>query len=56
LGLGIDIEAPSDYIVKYKGSSVLVVEKTLAQSLAKTTLDIEESPEGPEFVFLCPAG
>lgn len=56
LGLGIDIEAPSDYIVEYKGSSVLVVEKKLAESLKETTLDIEESPEGPEFVFLCPAG
>ena len=56
LGLGIDIEAPSDYVVEYKHSPVLVVEKKLAESLKETTLDIEESPEGPEFVFLCPAG
>ncbi len=56
IGLGIDIETPSDYVIEYKGSSVLVVEKKLAESLKETTLDIEYSPEGPEFVFLCPAG
>ncbi|MFC1900723.1 hypothetical protein ACFLYN_03920 [Chloroflexota bacterium] len=56
LGLGIDIETPTDYVVEYEGLSVLVVGETLAESLKGTTLDIEESPEGTEFIFLYPAG
>ena len=56
LGLGIDIEAPTDYVVEYEGSSVLVVGETLANSLKGVTLDIEESPEGTEFVFWYPEG
>lgn len=55
LGLGIDIELPTDYVIEYEDSPVLVVEKTLAKSLREITLDVEDSPEGTEFVFLCPA-
>ncbi len=41
LGLGIDIEMPGDRLVKYEGTTVLVVESELAQNLKGVTLDAE---------------
>ncbi|MFC1874275.1 hypothetical protein ACFLYX_03130 [Chloroflexota bacterium] len=52
VGLGIDIEAPTDYIVEYEGSSVLIVEEEFAECLKGVTLDIEADHEGTEFVLL----
>ncbi|MFC2035081.1 hypothetical protein ACFLUJ_03040 [Chloroflexota bacterium] len=54
LGLGIDIEGPTDYIIKCEGSSVLVIGKELVEYLKGVTLDIEEGDKGDEFVFLFP--
>ncbi|MFC2034481.1 hypothetical protein ACFLTT_03685 [Chloroflexota bacterium] len=51
IGLGIDIETKTDYIVKYEGSPVLVVEKELASRLKGVTLDIEDNFSGTEFVL-----
>jgi len=51
LGLGIDIEAPTDYVVAYRDTSVLVIGKDLAKRLSGITLDVEETSDGAEFVF-----
>jgi Fe-S cluster assembly iron-binding protein IscA len=51
LGLGIDIEAPGDHIVKYEGIKLLVVEPELAQNLKGVTLDVDDTRQGPELVI-----
>jgi Fe-S cluster assembly iron-binding protein IscA len=51
LGLGIDIEAPGDHIVEYKGVKVLLVEPELAKNLQGVTLDVDDTPEGVELVI-----
>ena len=51
LGLGIDIEEPSDELVEHDGSTVLVVERRLAMSLKGVTLDVDDTVEGPEIVI-----
>jgi len=52
VGLGIDIESPTDYVVEYQGSSVLIVGEELAEHLNGVTLDIDSDHEGTEFVLL----
>jgi len=51
LGLGIDIEAPSDRLVEHDGATVLVVDDKLAMTLEGVTLDIDDTPEGAELVI-----
>ena len=51
LGLGIDIEMPDDKMVKYEGSTILVVERGLATNLKGVTLDVEDNGEGSELVI-----
>ena len=51
LGLGIDIEMPGDKLVEYDGSTILVIERPLAESLKGVTLDAEDSIEGFELVI-----
>jgi Fe-S cluster assembly iron-binding protein IscA len=52
IGLGIDIEAPGDQVVEYEGTKVLVIEPKLANNLQGVTIDVDETPEGPELVVL----
>jgi Fe-S cluster assembly iron-binding protein IscA len=51
LGLGIDIEAPGDRIVEYKGKKVLIIESELAQNIQSVTLDVDDTPGGVELVI-----
>ena len=51
LGIGIDIEMPGDWIVECEDKKVLVIEPGLAANLSKITLDVDETPEGPELVI-----
>jgi len=51
LGLGIDIEMPDDELVKYEGSTILVIEREFAVNLKGITLDIEDSGKGPELII-----
>lgn len=51
LGLGVDIELPGDQVVRYDGSKVLLVENRLAKKLEGVTLDIDDTPDGPQLVF-----
>lgn len=48
LGLGIDVEKLNDRVVEHEGSTLLVVAEELADSLVGITLDIEDTPEGPQ--------
>ena len=50
IGLGIDIEAPGDRVLEYEGTKVLVIESELANTLEGVTIDIEDTPNGPELV------
>jgi Fe-S cluster assembly iron-binding protein IscA len=52
LGLGIDIEAPGDEAVEYEGMKVLIVEPGLAFGLGHITLDVDDTPGGPEIVIV----
>lgn len=51
LGLGVDIEMPSDELVKCDGSTILVIERGLAANLKGVTLDVEDSVKGSELVI-----
>ena len=51
LGLGIDIEMPEDELVKYEGSTILVIEREFAVNLKGITLDVEDSEKGPELII-----
>ena len=51
LGLGIDIEMPGDELVEYDGSAVLVIEQGLASKLKGITLDVDDTPHGPELII-----
>jgi len=52
LGLGVDIEMPRDYIVEYEGTKVLIVESELANNLQGVTIDVDNTPDGPELVVV----
>ena len=51
LGLGVDIEMPGDELVKYNGSTVLIIERGLVANLKGVTLDVEDSLEGSKLVI-----
>ena len=51
LGLGIDIETPGDYVMEYQGRKFLVVEPQIADSLTEITIDVDDTPAGPEVVI-----
>lgn len=51
LGLGVDIEAPGDRVVKYEGLTVLIVEPGLAANLKGVTLDVDDTSDGPNLVI-----
>ena len=53
LGLGLDIEMPGDELVEYDGSTVLVIERQLADSFEELILDAEDSIDGVELVISC---
>ena len=50
IGLGIDIEAPGDRVLEYEGTKVLVIETELANTLQGVTIDVDNTPNGPELV------
>ena len=51
LGLGVDIEMPGDELVKYDGSTVLVIERGLMANLKGVTLDVADNAKGSELVI-----
>lgn len=52
LGLGIDIKRPDDRVIEYEGSTLLVVENELADSLKNIAIDVEDSDEGSRLVVV----
>lgn len=50
IGLGIDIEAPGDCVIEYEGTKVLVIESELVNTLQGVTIDVDDTPDGPELV------
>ncbi|MFC2014556.1 hypothetical protein ACFLUP_01020 [Chloroflexota bacterium] len=51
LGLGIDIEMPGDELVEHDGSTLLVVERELAERLKGITIDVDNTSEGYNLVL-----
>jgi len=51
LGLGIDIEYPEDHIIEYEGTNLLLVEPELIEKCQGITIDIDDTPNGPELVW-----
>jgi Fe-S cluster assembly iron-binding protein IscA len=52
LGVGIDIEMPGDKTIKYKGSTLIVIEQELADSLHDMYIDVEDTKQGRELVLV----
>ena len=52
LGLGIDIQKPDDFVIDYQGRRLILVETVLADHLAGITLDVDNTPDGPELVII----
>lgn len=51
LGLGVDIEAPEDHVIEYEGTKLLLIEPGLATGFRHITLDVDDTPDGPELVI-----
>lgn len=51
IGLGVDVELPGDKTIEFEGTTVLLVEKKLAPSLKGITLDVDDTPNGPQLVL-----
>jgi len=49
--LGVDIEAPDDHVIEYDGVKLLLIEPRLATNLRDITLDVDDTPHGPELVI-----
>ena len=49
--LVLDAERPGDAVVWYQGTAVLLIESPLPAGLQGTTLDVNETPDGPRIVF-----
>jgi hypothetical protein len=52
LDLGVDIERPDDKTVEFEGTTLLVVEPELADSLENVAIDVKDSPEGCRLVIV----
>lgn len=52
LGLGIDLASPGDEVVEYNGEVILVFEPDITTSFQLVTLDVDETPDGPELVII----
>ncbi len=52
LGLGIDIQKPDDLVIEYDSRKLILVESELAEHLADITLDVDDTPDGPELVII----
>ena len=51
LGVGIDIESPDDYIIEYENTNLLLIEPELVDKLQGITIDVDNTPDGPEIVW-----
>lgn len=51
LGLGIDIASPDDEVVECDGEAIMVFGPELASGLKMITLDVDDTPDGPELVI-----
>ena len=51
VGLGIDLESPGDEVIEYNGEAIMVIGPEFASSLKITTLDVDDTPDGPELVI-----
>ncbi len=51
LGLGLDVERDGDEVVEHDGSKVLLVGAELSPLVDGTTIDVEDSLDGPRLTI-----
>jgi len=51
IGIIIDIEMPGDKTVEHEGSTLLVAEQQLAESMNHLAIDIDDSSEGSHLII-----
>lgn len=51
LGIGIDIEESEDRVIEHMGNRILVINRKLAAKLKDITIDVDQTPGGPELVI-----
>ena len=51
-GLGVfpDTQNDDDRIIEHAGRGVLLIDREISETLADTTIDVEEQPDGIQFV------
>ena len=50
-GLKLDIESEGDQLVEHEGAKVLLVAPGLAPVLERSTLDVQDTADGPKLVI-----
>ena len=51
LGLVLDRQSPGDSVIEYEGSKVLLLEHEIAELLKEVTLDVQDTPDGPQLAI-----
>lgn len=51
IGLGIDLESPGDAVIECDGEAIMVVGPEFTSSLQLVSLDVDDTPDGPELVI-----
>ena len=51
IGLGVDLESPGDEVIEYNGVPIMVIGPEFASGLKLITLDVDDTPGGPELVI-----
>jgi len=50
LGVFPDTQNDDDRIIEHAGRGVLLIDREISETLADTTIDVEEQPDGIQFV------
>jgi len=50
LGLVLDRGSPADVVIEHEGLKLLLVEPDLVELLQGSTIDIQDTPDGPKLV------
>ena len=50
LGLFPDTQKDDDQVILYDGRALLLIDQEVSETLANTTIDVEDQADGPHFV------
>ena len=51
LSLNIDSANSDDRVIEHDGANVLIIEKSVDESLGNILIDVQETPSGPQLVI-----